>query len=74
MKPNWPKLSYEHEKETYETLLLWTQIVGKIKIDKLPWINHAWHVTLRVTPTGLTTSEMQDGNQHFQIDFDFINH
>lgn len=74
MKNSWPALSYEHAKETYETLLLWTQIVGKIKIDKLPWINHSWHVTLRVTPAGLTTSEMQHEDQHFQIDFDFIHH
>jgi len=69
-----PLLSYPEAKETYATLHLFTQIIGKIKLGKLPWINHSWHVTLFVTPTGLTTSHLTDGNQHFQIDFDFIAH
>lgn len=72
MKTKWPELSYGDTKETYETLHLWTQIIGKIKLAKLPWINHSWHVTLFVTPSGLTTSDMPDKNKHFQIDFDFI--
>lgn len=74
METAWPALSYSEAKETYTTLHLWTQIVGKIKLAKLPWINHSWHVTLLVTPTGLTTSDMPDGNQHFQIDFDLVRH
>lgn len=67
-----PELSYRQNASTYHTLLLWTQVVGKIKLEKLPWINHSWHVTLRVTPRGLTTQTMRDQNQYFQIDFDFI--
>ena len=74
MQANWPELSYADAKDTYETLHLWTQIIGKIKLTKLPWINHSWHVTLAVTPTGLTTSHIMDGGKHFQIDFDFIHH
>src|SRR5690242_1303066 len=74
MKNNWPELSYAHAKETYETLLLWTQIPGKIQVVKLPWINHAWHVTLQVTSTGLATHEMQHEDQHFHIAFDFLHH
>lgn len=73
MKPL-PQLSYKDHAETYQTLLLWSQIIGKIKLDKLPWINHSWHVTLRVTPRGLTTQTMRCGNHYIQIDFDFINH
>lgn len=73
MKPL-PELSYKNHAETYQTLLLWTQIIGKIKLDKLPWINHSWHVTLHVTPRGLTTQTLRCGDQYFQIDFDFINH
>lgn len=73
MKPL-PKLSYKNHAETYHTFLLWTQIIGKIKLDKLPWINHSWHVTLRVTPRGLTTQTMRCGDQYIQIDFDFVNH
>ncbi len=45
-KEVWPELSYDKAKETYETIHLWTQIVGKIKLVKLPWINHSWHITL----------------------------
>lgn len=71
---NWPELNYEEARATYETVHLWTQIVGKIKLAKLPWINHSWHVTLQVTPTGLSTADMPDGDRHFQIDFNFINH
>ena len=74
MNSHLPKLSYIDGKETYETLQLWTQIIGKIKLVKLPWINHFWHVTLFVTPRGLTTLTIPDQNQYYQIDFDFIQH
>lgn len=71
---SWPELSYEKAKETYETIHLWTQIAGKIKLVKLPWINHSWHVTLFVTPSGLTTGDIPANEKHFQIDFDFLQH
>ncbi|QCR22530.1 DUF5996 family protein [Pontibacter sp. SGAir0037] len=74
MKSSWPVLSYAEAKPTYETIHLWTQVVGKIKLSKMPWLNHSWHVTLQVTPTGLSTSGITDGNNHFQIDFDFVDH
>ncbi|WP_247233164.1 DUF5996 family protein [Telluribacter sp. SYSU D00476] len=74
MKSVWPELSFEKARATYETLHLWTQIVGKIRLTKTPWINHSWHVTLYVTPTGLTTSTIPDVNKPFQIDFDFHKH
>jgi hypothetical protein len=74
MENNWPVLSYENGKDTYATLHMWTQIVGKIKLAVAPWINHSWHITLHITPTGLSTLEMPYKNKHFQIDFDFINH
>ena len=51
----WPALPYEAWKDTCATLHLWTQIVGKIRLAQTPWINHSWHVTLYVTPRGLTT-------------------
>lgn len=70
----WPVLSYPDGKNTYETLHLWTQILGKIKLAKLPWVNHSWHVTLQVTPTGLSTSDLPDENDHFQIDLDLLKH
>ncbi len=74
MQKQWPVLSYEKGKDTYETLHMWTQIVGKIKLATLPWVNHSWHVTLHITPYGLTTQIMPYKNQNFQIDFDFIEH
>ena len=74
MLQQWPVLSYEKSKDTYETLHLWTQIVGKIKLAILPWVNHSWHITLHVTSYGLTTQTMPYGDRNFQIDFDFIEH
>ncbi|MEA2917123.1 MAG: hypothetical protein QOJ15_9204 [Bradyrhizobium sp.] len=70
----WPELPTAAWRETYETLHLWTQIVGKIRLARTPWLNHSWHVTLYVTARGLTTSSIPDGTRSFQIDFDFIDH
>ena len=52
----WPALPYEAWKETCETLHMWTQIVGKVRMALSPFLNHWWHVTLYITPRGLTTS------------------
>ena len=74
MQQKWPDLSYQKGKATYDTLHMFTQIVGKIKLATLPWVNHSWHVTLHITPSGLTTHNMPYKNENFQIDFDFIEH
>jgi hypothetical protein len=71
---DWPALPWEAWKDTCATLRLWTQIVGKIRLARTPWVNHSWHVTLYVTPRGLTTSPIPDDGRAFQIDFDFIDH
>src|SRR3984893_9160388 len=70
----WPELPTAAWRETYATLHMWTQIVGKIRLARAPWLNHSWHVALYVTSYGLTTSPIPDGAGTFQIDFDFINH
>jgi len=70
----WPELPTAAWRETYETLHLWTQIVGKIRLARAPWLNHSWHVALYVTARGLTTSPIPDGARTFQIDLDFIDH
>ena len=57
----WPELPYEPWKDTLATLHMWTQIVGKIRLVQMPWINHSWHTTLYVSPRGLTTSAMPHG-------------
>ncbi|MGI8891235.1 MAG: DUF5996 family protein [Chthoniobacterales bacterium] len=68
----WPALPYAEWQATAETLQLWTQIVGKIRLVQSPWINHSWHVTLYLTPRGLTTSSIPHGFHTFEIRFDFI--
>ena len=70
----WPELPTAAWRETYETLHLWTQIIGKIRLARAPWLNHSWHVALYVTARGLTTSPIPDGTRSFQIDLDLINH
>jgi hypothetical protein len=70
----WPSLPLEAWQETYTTLHLWTQIVGKIRLEGMPWVNHSWHVPLYVTSRGLTTSSIPHDQRIFEIEFDFINH
>jgi len=70
----WPELPTAAWRETYATLQLWTQIIGKIRLVRAPWLNHSWHVALYVTARGLTTSPIPDGFRTFQIDLDFIDH
>src|SRR6266496_2032075 len=57
----WPALPFSEWKDTAATLHMWMQIVGKIRLTLSPWINHSWHVTLYVTPRGLTTSPIPYG-------------
>ncbi len=70
----WPELPSAEWRDTCATLQLFTQIVGKIRLARSPWLNHSWHVTLYVTARGLSTSPIPDGERSFQIDFDFIAH
>jgi Family of unknown function (DUF5996) len=71
---SWPELPLTEWKDTYETLHMWTQIVGKIRLVLTPLMNHWWNVPLYVTPRGLTTSAMPYKDRLFQINFDFIAH
>jgi hypothetical protein len=70
----WPVLAFENWKDTLATVHLWTQIVGKIRLKQMPWLNHSWHVTLYVSANGLTTGSIPYKDGVFQIDFDFIHH
>jgi hypothetical protein len=70
----WPALKYAGWKDTYATLHMWTQIVGKIRAAHTPWVNHSWHVALYVTARGLGTSPIACGARSFELDFDFIEH
>ncbi len=70
----WPELPYAAWKDTAATLQLWTQIVGKVRLALTPWLNHSWHVTLRVTARGLATPLISANDRDFQMEFDFIDH
>ncbi|HEY9822262.1 MAG TPA: DUF5996 family protein, partial [Candidatus Sericytochromatia bacterium] len=65
----WPSLPLAAWQDTYETLHLWTQILGKIRLALSPQINHWWHSTLYVTPRGLTTSTIPYGTRTFEMSF-----
>ena len=72
---DWPALPLDEWRETRDTLHLWTQIAGKIRLALTPLVNHWWNVTLYVTARGLTTSRMpcQDGRS-LDLEFDFRAH
>ena len=70
----WPALPYEAWEDTYATLHLWSQVVGKIALARAAPLNHSWAVALRVTPRGLTTRPLPHGERTFTIQFDFIDH
>jgi hypothetical protein len=70
----WPPLPLDAWQDTYATLHMWTQIVGKTRLALAPSENHWWQVALYVTPRGLTTSAMPHRARTFAVDFDFIDH
>ncbi|MFN2482368.1 MAG: DUF5996 family protein [Pyrinomonadaceae bacterium] len=69
-----PALPFEEWRETCQTLHMWTQVVGKVRLAQTPLVNHWWNVPLYLTARGLTTSAMPYGDRTFQIDFDFVEH
>jgi Family of unknown function (DUF5996) len=70
----WPALPFHAWQETCETLHMWTQIVGKVRLALNPPINHWWHVALYVSARGLTTSLIPYKQRSFEVQFDFIDH
>ena len=70
----WPALPYEAWKDSLDTLHMWTQIVGKVKLELVPFLNDWWQVAFTVTARGLTTATIPFGRRVFQVDFDFIDH
>jgi hypothetical protein len=72
--PRWPALPLAQWKDTYATLHMWTQVVGKIRLALSPPINHFWGTTFYVTARGLTTSRMPYAKGTVEINFDFIAH
>jgi hypothetical protein len=68
---DWPSLPVSAWKDTYVTLHMWTQIVGKVRLKLSPYVNHWWETALYVTPRGLTTSSIPFGQRSFEIALDF---
>src|SRR5262245_49817892 len=71
---DWPELPLHAWQDTYATLHLWLQIIGKIRMAQMPYLNHWWNVTLYVSANGLTTSVLPYGTRAFQIDVDLCTH
>lgn len=71
---HWPALPLDEWKDTYATLHMWTQIVGKIRLALTPLVNHWWNVPMYVSARGLTTSPIPYHNTPFELRFDFIDH
>jgi hypothetical protein len=70
----WPALPYEDWKDTYATLHMWLQVVGKVALAQAPPINHSWGITFQVTSRGLSTYVLPHGERTFAIEFDFVAH
>ena len=71
---SWPELPWSDWSDTLETLHLWTQVVGKIRLVNSPWINHSWSVPLYLSTRGLRTSLVPYGDEGFELAFDLIGH
>ena len=71
---DWPALPLAEWIDTRDTLQLWLQIIGKVRLRLTPPINHSWHSTLYLTARGLTTSPIPYGTRSFHIDLDFVDH
>jgi hypothetical protein len=70
----WPALPLDGWRDTYATLHMWTQVVGKVCLASTPLTNHFWNVTFKVTPRGLSTPVLWNGDHRFTMTFDFIEH
>lgn len=70
----WPPLPYEAWKDTYQTLHLWMQVVGKVALADAPALNHSWGIAFHLTPRGLSTRTLAHERRTFSIEFDFVAH
>src|SRR5688572_9958993 len=70
----WPALPLDAWSDTYATLHMWSQVVGKIRLMSAPPVNHWWHCALHLSANGLTTSAVPYKDKLFEIEFDFIEH
>jgi hypothetical protein len=73
-QPAWPALPLPAWQDTYATLHMWTQVVGKVCVELTPLVNHCWNSALHVTARGLRTPTMFCNGRFFDIEFDFVDH
>jgi hypothetical protein len=71
---SWPELRLSEWRDTYDTLHMWLQVIGKVRLTCSPHANHWWETPLYVTARGLTTSAIPHGEEVFEIRLDFIEH
>jgi len=68
----WPELVYSEWKDTFRTLHLWSQVVGKVRLSQEPWLNHSWQSPLYVTPRGLGTGLIHHRHGGLDLEFDLV--
>jgi hypothetical protein len=74
MATRWPSLPLDAWRDTYATLHMWTQIVGKVCLALTPLTNHFWNIAFQITPRGLSTPTMTAGGTSVTCAFDFVDH
>ena len=74
MSDAWPELPFEPWRQTCDTLHMWTQIVGKVRLALAPYLNHWWQVPLYLSARGLSTGSIPYRDTAFEMEFDFIDH
>jgi uncharacterized protein DUF5996 len=74
MSATWPDIPYAAWRETCSALHLYTQIVGKYRLARTPWINHSWHATFYVNARGFTTALVPDGALGIEVVFNLLDH
>jgi len=70
--PAWPPLPYAEWADTCETLQLWCQILGKVRLAQTPWLNHSWQTPLYVSARGLTSGVISHRERAFDLELDFV--
>jgi len=69
---SWPRLDFAADRATIETLHMLLQLIGKLPLRLHPWVNHGWHVALRMTPCGAITRSLPAGERTFTVELDFL--
>src|SRR5437867_3094363 len=70
----WPALPLDEWRGTFDTLHMWTQVVGKLALGLSPLTNHYWNTALQITPRGLATLPLTVDRRLVTLTFDFVSH